>query len=570
MGFSQEDESEKPEAAWENPVLVIVRGIKYNESYKMLTGGICMGSYLNPGNEAFAVALNSEIYVDKTGLLTYTNKVMNTLQGYICNSRPRRFGKSITANMLTAYYSKGCSSKEMFSGLEISRAKDFEKHLNQYDVLHWDIQWCMEPAGGPERIVSYISEKTISELKEYYPHILPEEIRSLPEALSRINAASGTRFIVIIDEWDVLIRDEAADLKTQEEYINFLRAMFKGTEPTKYIQLAYLTGILPVKKEKTQSALNNFKDYSMLYAGPIAPYVGFTETEVQKLCEVYGQKFEEVKRWYDGYQIGKYHVYNPNAVVNLMLEGEFQSYWSGTASYEAIVPLINMDFDGLKTAIIEMVSGASVEVDVGSFQNDVENIVNKDDVLTYLIHMGYLAYSSVNRMAFVPNEEIRQELIRATKRKEWNEMLKFQQESEDLLDATLDMDGEIVAAQIEKIHEEYVSAIQYNNENSLSSVLALAYLSAMQYYFKPVREFPTGRGFADFVFIPKPEYKSDYPALVVELKWNKSAVSALQQIKDRKYPDSIQDYTGDILLVGINYSKKDKKHECVIEAYKKK
>ena len=291
MGVSQADESEKPEAAWENPVLVIVRGIKYNESYKMLTGGICMGSYLNPGNEAFAVALNSEIYVDKTGLLTYTNKVMNTLQGYICNSRPRRFGKSITANMLTAYYSKGCSSKEMFSGLEISRAKDFEKHLNQYDVLHWDIQWCMEPAGGPERIVSYISEKTISELKEYYPHILPEEIRSLPEALSRINAASGTKFIVIIDEWDVLIRDEAADLKTQEEYINFLRAMFKGTEPTKYIQLAYLTGILPVKKEKTQSALNNFKDYSMLYAGPIAPYVGFTETEVQKLCEVYGQKF---------------------------------------------------------------------------------------------------------------------------------------------------------------------------------------------------------------------------------------------------------------------------------------
>ena len=373
-----------------------------------------MGSYLNPGNEAFAVALNSEIYVDKTGLLTYTNKVMNTLQGYICNSRPRRFGKSITANMLTAYYSKGCSSKEMFSGLEISRAKDFEKHLNQYDVLHWDIQWCMEPAGGPERIVSYISEKTISELKEYYPHILPEEIRSLPEALSRINAASGTKFIVIIDEWDVLIRDEAADLKTQEEYINFLRAMFKGTEPTKYIQLAYLTGILPVKKEKTQSALNNFKDYSMLYAGPIAPYVGFTETEVQKLCEVYGQKFEEVKRWYDGYQIGKYHVYNPNAVVNLMLEGEFQSYWSGTASYEAIVPLINMDFDGLKSAVIEMLSGDHVPVDVTSFQNDTVSFANKDDVLTYLIHLGYLAYDRTFRTAFIPNEEIRQELILAT------------------------------------------------------------------------------------------------------------------------------------------------------------
>ena len=569
MGFSQEDESEKPEAAWENPVLVIVRGIKYNESYKMLTGGICMGSYLNPGNEAFAVALNSEIYVDKTGLLTYTNKVMNTLQGYICNSRPRRFGKSITANMLTAYYSKGCSSKEMFSGLEISRAKDFEKHLNQYDVLHWDIQWCMEPAGGPERIVSYISEKTISELKEYYPHILPEEIRSLPEALSRINAASGTKFIVIIDEWDVLIRDEAADLKTQEEYINFLRAMFKGTEPTKYIQLAYLTGILPVKKEKTQSALNNFKDYSMLYAGPIAPYVGFTETEVQKLCEVYGQKFEEVKRWYDGYQIGKYHVYNPNAVVNLMLEGEFQSYWSGTASYEAIVPLINMDFDGLKSAVIEMLSGDHVPVDVTSFQNDTVSFANKDDVLTYLIHLGYLAYDRTFRTAFIPNEEIRQELILATKRKKWNELIVFQKESEQLLKDTIQMNGNAVAKEIEKIHREYTSVIQYHNENSLSCVLTIAYLSTMQYYFKPIRELPTGRGFSDFVFLPKPEYRYDFPALVVELKWNKNAKTALDQIKRQHYPASIASYTGDILLVGVNYDKKTKVHECRIEKYLK-
>ena len=569
MGFSQEDESEKPEAAWENPVLVIVRGIKYNESYKMLTGGICMGSYLNPGNEAFAVALNSEIYVDKTGLLTYTNKVMNTLQGYICNSRPRRFGKSITANMLTAYYSKGCSSKEMFSGLEISRAKDFEKHLNQYDVLHWDIQWCMEPAGGPERIVSYISEKTISELKEYYPHILPEEIRSLPEALSRINAASGTKFIVIIDEWDVLIRDEAADLKTQEEYINFLRAMFKGTEPTKYIQLAYLTGILPVKKEKTQSALNNFKDYSMLYAGPIAPYVGFTETEVQKLCEVYGQKFEEVKRWYDGYQIGKYHVYNPNAVVNLMLEGEFQSYWSGTASYEAIVPLINMDFDGLKSAVIEMLSGDHVPVDVTSFQNDTVSFANKDDVLTYLIHLGYLAYDRTFRTAFIPNEEIRQELILATKRKKWNELIVFQKESEQLLKDTIQMNGNAVAKEIEKIHREYTSVIQYNNENSLSSVLSIAYLSSMQYYFKPIREFPAGRAFADFVFIPKPEFQNYYPALVVELKWDKSVRAALDQIRDRKYPESVACYAGELLLVGINYNEKTKEHECRIEKYEK-
>lgn len=253
-----------------------------------------------------------------------------------------------------------------------------------------------------------------------------------------------------------------------------------------------------------------------------------------------------------------------------MLKGEFKSYWSETASYEAIVPLINMNYDGLKTSIIEMLSGASVKVNTATFKNDTENIKSRDDVLTYMIHLGYLGYDQTRKTAFVPNEEIRQELTTAVESKAWNEMILFQQESEKLLDATLEMDCPVVAAQIEKIHNEYVSVIQYHNENSLSSVLAIAYLSAMQYYFKPIRELPSGRGFADFVFIPKPEYKSDYPALVVELKWNQNAQTAMQQIKDRKYPDSVLEYTGDILLVAINYDKDKKEHQCMIEQYEKK
>ena len=217
-----------------------------------------MGMFVNPDNLAFQAALNARIYVDKSGILNYTNSVLGSTDAFICNSRPRRFGKSVTANMLTAYYSKGCDSEEMFSRLEISQAEDFRKHLNQYDVIHWDIQWCMVPANGPEKVVSYISEKTISELREYYPDVLPAENHSLAETLARINTVTGRKFIVIIDEWDVLIRDEAAKEDIQNEYIRFLRGIFKGTEPTKYIQLAYLTGILPIKKEKTQSALNNF------------------------------------------------------------------------------------------------------------------------------------------------------------------------------------------------------------------------------------------------------------------------------------------------------------------------
>ena len=248
-----------------------------------------------------------------------------------------------------------------------------------------------------------------------------------------------------------------------------------------------------------------------------------------------------------------------------MLKGEFKSYWSETASYEAIVPLINMNYDGLKTAIIEMLSGGEVKVNTATFKNDTVNIQSKDDVLTYMIHLGYLGYDQNRKTAFVPNEEIRQELTLAVESKHWNEMLLFQQESEKLLDATLDMDGDAVATQVEKIYDDYVSAIQYNNENSLSSVLAIAYLSAMQYYFKPVRELPTGRGFADFVFVPKPEYRNDYPALVVKLKWNQTAETAMQQIKEKKYPDSLRGYTGNLLLVAINYDKKTKKHQCLIE-----
>ena len=528
-----------------------------------------MGRFVNPDNSAFQVALNSEIYVDKTGLLEYTNKVMDTKQAMICNSRPRRFGKSITADMLVAYYSRGCDSEKMFEKLTISKSETFKKHLNRYDVIHFDVQWCLAPSRSADAVVPFIEKSVIDELRETYPDAIPSSVESLPDAMSCINTATGKKFIVIIDEWDVLIRDEAANQTVQEEYINFLRGLFKGSEPTKFIHLAYMTGILPIKKLKTQSALNNFEEFTMLDPSVFAPYIGFTEEEVKGLCRKYNKDFDEVKRWYDGYQLATCHVYNPKAVVSIMMRDEFQSYWSQTGTYESIVPLINMDFDGLKTAIITMLSGECVKVRTKSYQNDMVTFKNKDDVMTSLIHLGYLAYDQKKQTAFIPNEEIRREFLGAVEENSWNDFIDFQRESHELLDATLDRDSDVVAESIEKIHMEYASAIQYNDENSLSCVLAVAYLSAMQYYFKPVREMPTGRGFADFVFIPKMEYVGAYPALLVELKWNKNADTAIRQIKEKKYSDALENYTGDILLVGISYDEKSKQHQCVIEELRK-
>lgn len=446
-----------------------------------------MGRFVNPDNSAFQVALNSKIYIDKTGLIEYTNSVLDTSDAYICNSRPRRFGKSYTANMLAAYYSKGCNSEEMFSGLDISRKSDFKTHLNQYDVIHIDIQWFLANCYNSNKIVSFLSDSVISELRDIYPDILPLGELSLPDSLSRIKDKTGQKFIIIIDEWDVLIRDEATNYYIQNEYINFLRGMFKGTEPTKYIQLAYLTGILPIKKEKTQSAVNNLEEFTMLHSYELAPYIGFTENEVKMLCQKYDRDFEKVKKWYDGYLLENYEIYNPKAVVSVMLRGKFRSYWSETGSYEVIVPLINMNYDGLKNTIIEMLSGQNVKVNTLTFKNDPANIQSKDDVITYLIHLGYLGYNEKDETAFIPNEEIRHELINAVKSTNWSDLIHFQYESNHLLDATLSMNTQEVAEQIQKIHSEYASSIQYNDENSLSSVLTIAYLSSMQYYFKPIR-----------------------------------------------------------------------------------
>lgn len=528
-----------------------------------------MGRFLNPDNRAFQITLNSKIYVDKTELIDITNQAIDTDAAFICNSRPRRFGKSVTANMLTAYYSKGCNSKAMFTDFKISSMDSFEKYLNRYDVIHFDVQWCMMDAGCPEKTVSYLNQHIIEELKAAYPSVLSDSAQTAYGAMSRINAATGSKFIVIVDEWDVLFRDEANNTTVQNEYIDFLSGMFKGVEPTRFISLAYLTGILPIKKLKTQSALNNFDEYTMLDAGELAPFIGFTEIEVKELSIKYGRNFSAVERWYDGYLLSGQHIYNPKAVVSVMRKGNFQSYWSKTGTFESIRPFINMDFDGLRTAIIEMISGSAVKVDTSSFQNDMISFENKDDVLTVLIHLGYLAYNQENNTAFIPNEEVRLEFISATRKKAWNELLAFEQQSNALLEATLNRNPEEVAAGIEKIHTEYASSVRYHDENSLSSVLTIAYLSSMQYYFRPVRELPTGRGFADFIFIPKPAYLADYPALVVELKWNKSADTALKQIREKHYPESLLQYTGKILLVGINYDKNSKMHQCSIEEYRK-
>lgn len=475
----------------------------------------------------------------------------------------------MAVTMLAAYYSKGCHSEKLFAGLKISQNEFFKIHLNKYNVIFLDIQWIYGNAleemkrNSSVKVVSYIQEQVITELRKEYPECVLETDISLPSVLAKINVMTKEQFVIIIDEWDCLFREDKNNENLQKEYINLLRGLFKGTPSGAFLKLAYITGILPIKKYGTQSALNNFREHTMVSPRQMAEYIGFTETEVKAICKEHDMPFREMQKWYDGYFFEKIgHVYSPNSVIEAVDSREFGNYWSRTETYESLMTYITMDFDGLRQMIVDMLGGQRCDIDVESFQNDITSFRSADDVITLLIHMGYMAYDSRTKTVFIPNDEVRGVFLRAIRSDGWEEVIKAINSSEALLEATLAMDEKTVAQMIQEVHMQSTSSLVYNNEISLSSVIALTYYSACRDYTL-VRELPTGKGFADMVFLPK--RTSLNPALILELKWDKTAEGAISQIKNKGYVSALKEYKGNILLVGINYEKKSKKHQCRIE-----
>lgn len=520
-----------------------------------------MGIYLNPKNKGFAESIHSEIYVDKSGLIAYTNKCLNSKEKYICVSRPRRFGKSMALEMLAAYYSLGCDSRELFAGLKIEKDGTFEEHLNRYDVIYLNMQHFLIGARNRD-VTGYLEQEVLEELSDEYGEFIKKPNIILADALRKIYAKTDKQFIFLIDEWDCAMRERQESETLQKQYLDFLRNLLKD-QP--YVALAYMTGILPVKKYGQHSALNMFWEFSMTDQNVFEEYTGFTETEVQELCGKYGMDFAETGSWYDGYQFRRFkHVYNPRSVVAAMKSGYFSNFWTSTETYEALKIYMDMDYDGLRSDIVRMLGGERIRVNTLSFQNDMCNFTAKDDVLTLLIHLGYLGYDAGEKEAFIPNREIAGEFENAMSVGGWPEVMRVLRASEKLLEDTLHCDEESVAEGLDRAHTEVASILTYNDENSLGAAIGLAYYSARKDY-RIIRELPTGRGFADVVFLPLPT--AGKPALVIELKYNKSAETALQQIKDRGYTQALEGYAGEILLVGISYDKdnKNKPHSCVIE-----
>lgn len=515
--------------------------------------------YFNRNYADFEESLNSEIYVDKSMIIKELNKIVNTENKFICTSRPRRFGKSMTLKMLNAYYSCGCDSKQLFQGLKISKCETFEKYLNKFNVIYLDLNQFISISGTVKELINNLQSKVIRELKRYYPDNPYIDWSDLPTALEDIYCETEKKFVVLIDEWDCVFRFFKNDATAHKDYLDFLRYMFKGRD---YVSLVYMTGILPIKKYGIHSALNMFTEISMTNVEGYAEFTGFTEEEVQVLCEKYNHNFEETKKWYDGYNLRGISIYNPRSVVRSILGNAFDSYWTQTETYEALKVYISMNFEGLRDAIIQLIAGGTYKIDTGTFSNDMTTFHNLDDVLTLLVHLGYLSYNFDTKEVKIPNYEISKEFVSVIKISKWDKTIKSIQQSMELLENTWQLKEDIVAKGIEEVHQENTSILTYNSENSLSCVITLAYYSAKEYY-NIFRELPSGKGFADIVMIPNTNHL-DKPAIVVELKYDNNVDTALNQILRKEYTDNLKDYTGNILLVGINYDKDTKEHTCKI------
>ena len=524
-----------------------------------------MGIYLNPNNETFTRILKREIYVDKTMMIKVINRFMETDNTYICVSRPRRFGKTFAGNMLSAYFSRGCDSKKLFEPYKISRDPSFESNLNKLNVIKIDVNSEFKNERDTDNLLNNLQDRIVAEFIEQFPDLDFNPKESVGNCILKAYSKRNEHFVVIMDEYDVLVRENVSE-KLFQQYLDFLNGLFKSDTLRPAISLAYLTGVLPIIRDRIQSKLNNFDEYTILSAGKLAEFIGFTGEEVKELCEKYNADYEEYKRWYDGYSQRGFEIYNPESVVKSLLNESLGNYWSKTSTYAVISDRIQENFEGMRDDVIKMISGESVSVNVTRYMNTMTDFSTRSDAFTYLIHLGYLAYDNESETCRIPNREVRQEWFNAIEaNKDYSVTNRIIQDSEELLKETLKMNEDAVAKALDESHIHVTSNRSYNNEDALQSAIYLSYIYALNKY-TILREVTTGKGFADVVFIP---FVPNIPALIIELKRNGSTESAMNQIKEKRYFSSLEHYSGNLLFVGVNYDEEKKTHECRIERFVK-
>ena len=511
-------------------------------------------NYLNTNSPIihFRKNINSEIYVDKSLMIDKLNQYIGTGRCYICVTRPRRFGKTINANMLGAYYTKNMQSESLFSALEISKKDSYMKHINKHNVIYIDFSRMPDFCESYKEYIKNIIDMIKEDLLQAYPLLQNKKYFML----SKMFQDTGDSFVFILDEWDSIFYKRFMTKDDKDAYLEFLKGLLKD-QP--YVELAYMTGVLPIAKYSSGSELNMFEEYSFMNDNVYDAYFGFQESEVRQLCDKFQTvSYEELKLWYDGYYTGDGRsLFNPRSVSNALSNGLCRNYWTETGPMNEVADCIEHNVDEVREDIVKLVSGISVPVKLRGYSASEQQMNSRDEILSAMVVYGFLSY--YDGVIKIPNHELMEKFEDVLSRRSMGAIRDIVNLSKEMLMATLNGDSKRVAEILEEVHDREIPFLKYNDENALSCVITLCYLYAREEYWIE-REYATGKGYCDYIFIPK---KQNNTAIILELKYNHSAKEAIQQIKDRNYIQKLKDYK-DVLLVGINYDDK-KHHTCIIE-----
>lgn len=535
-----------------------------------------MGVYLNNTSsyEAYRKVKNSPYFVDKTHILTKIIPRIETSENCLCITRPRRFGKSVIANMMAAFFSKGCNAEELFNGSQISLCDNYKSQMNQYNVISLSLNRIPNNCTSYRQYIERIESRLKRDLIHSFPAADICEQDALWDILTDIYAQENSaKFIFILDEWDYIFHRDFVTEEDKASYIDFLSNLLKD-QP--YVSLAYMTGILPIAKYSSGSELNMFAEYTMAAEELYSEYFGFTEKEVDVLFEKYLQNEpnpqiarEGLRIWYDGYHTKSgERVYNPRSVVLALTNNNLGNYWTSSGPYDEIYYYVQHNIAAVQDDLAQMISGIPVPAKISEYAATSMRLSTKEEIFSAMVVYGFLTYE--NGCVSIPNKELMDRFNEMLmKEQSLGYIYQLAQKSEKMLSATLAGDTDMMTEILEYAHNTESPLLSYSSEAELTMIVNLVYLQARDRY-RIEREDKAGIGYVDFIFYPEIDQKAD--GIILELKVDHTAEEAIQQIKEKKYLTKFQGklgqkprYTGRILGVGIAYYKDTKKHECKIE-----
>lgn len=534
-----------------------------------------MGNYLN-STAAFSLYKSekeSPYFIDKSLLLTELIPQVKLGNKHICLTRPRRFGKTVMANMVAAFFGKGTDGRSLFDSLKIAQENGYQENINRYNVVHIDFSKMPKNCTSYEQYISRIEKKLIKDLMRAYPDADIDVEDAVWDAFETVFAdCDSEKFVFVLDEWDCIFHKNFVTENDRKNYVSFLSNLLKDHA---YVSLTYMTGILPIAKYSSGSELNMVAEFTMANSPMFGEYFGFTDSEVDDLYSRYLKNCcepnvtrEGLHEWYNGYHTASGEkVYNPRSVVFALTFNNLASYWTSSGPYDEIFYYIENNVAEVRKELALMVAGESVPAKVQEYAATSMNLSSKDEIFSAMVVYGFISYA--DGKVSIPDKELMDKFDEMIQREpQLGYVNALAKKSERMLEATLSGDTETMAEILEYTHNTETPILSYNSETELSAIVNLAYLAARDRY-RIEREDKSGTGFVDFIFYPD---KKEADCIILELKVDHTPEEAIQQIKDKQYALRFRGklaekprYTGRILAVGISYFKETKKHQCKIE-----